>query len=183
MASNVSNFEESRHYHVTADTPALERKQLQYLFSTETVSLLVVDCPFDGGSLNIYLFHWTDDIERELGTLPAHEEGVARIFDYSFEFEENHLQRLRDYFNNVCQSSKWIPMVTSGHADSLYDLDNIASQWTSDDPDWLKAEDHIPTLQDNGRDFKFLKCLPIERNRLLGKSIRAIPPTIDIRIN
>ena len=174
MTSNVSDVEGTCRFYITADTPAHERKTLWASLSTDVVSLLVVDCPFNGDSLEIYLFHQTDDIERGLDTLPAHEERVARIFDYSFEFEKHQLERLREHFNKVYQPSNGILNVSSGYATSVHDLDNIASQWASDYPGWLKAEGSSPRLQDIDAAFKYVKCLPIEKDRLLGKFIRAM---------
>jgi hypothetical protein len=165
MASNVGNVDEVHSIHITSSTTAQERTIIQASLSEHDISLVIIDTAFDGSSLTLRLLRRTDNIEQELNALPAHGEGFARIFDYSYNFDEQHLKQFEEYVRKVYQHSSKISYSTTA-----YDLDGIVSQWNSDVPVWLRADDYTLESKSVRDSSNYLRCLPIETNRLLSNS-------------
>jgi hypothetical protein len=136
------------------------------------VSLVIIVVPFDGGSLHLHLLSQTINIEEELRALPAHAEGFARIFDYSYDFDKRHLEQLEERIRNVYPSFSEISCSPTDAA-LAYDLDSIVSQWDSDVPVWLRALDYshktFIALSRHAMRSKYLICLPAETNGLLSE--------------
>lgn len=174
MTTTIGNVAEPYKVQVTASTKVQERKTIQASLSRPSVSLVIIDLAFDGSSLWVYSFSRMHGVIEELSSLPAHQEGAARIFDYPYDFNKEHLEQLWQYLRNTYPNCDATRIMDKSDV-FAYGMDSIASQWTSDIPDWLMANDNAPKSSKNGQfqnSSKFLRCMPVGENRSLSRQIK-----------
>ena len=143
---------------------------LQNRCLSDVTSLVVCDTAFDGSLLGLHYLGCKDALEEQLRELPAHEEGVARIFDHSANFRLDQIEQLQAFLTRTYDDANGISRFTSRDTSLAYDVDSIASQWTSDIPVCLEANGYAP--QSSARcALRWLKSLPVKVNRLLSEYI------------
>ena len=155
---------------ITTSTKQQARNDIQALIRRLRANLVIIDVAFDASSLTLHACGPKSAIEEDLSALPAHEGGIARIFDCGYKLDTHQLEHLEQHLKNVYGNSTRISNLTMQNGRPLYDLESVASQWNSENPVSIMVTHHNPRLP-RVTELGSVKCLPIEQNRLLGEQI------------
>jgi hypothetical protein len=141
--------------------------------------LVVVDVPLEGKpKVLLCKIFSEDDMEHELSSLPLHDLGVARIYNYVHHFSDHEISQLRVHIEKT--STYLSEFELSPDGSDAYDIDDIQLQWNNcssgpNNVNWAKALGYGGMSCRDGiysdSAATYIRCLPIGTDRLIGTYI------------